>query len=251
MEYKIKFAIGSPSGVSSSAWTICARQDDLYLWTWLSSGMVKVSLHASGDCQWSGNEKWVQEFSHSNFRNQDRHFERWRQPEPDPSGVTILCRLLFPASDFSKSHNDVKVRSDKNVVWLPNPGRGMATEVNCLLSATGSPSGDLCPTPGVVLGEHALATKGRLTVTANVKQLTDEDETAFAVQRMKMHQGALLALGDPLPEGLISTVFKYQENGVHGFIELSLEEGVTIAAPEDHPTTGVAVKTRNPDQNRQ
>ena len=82
-------------------------------------------------------------------------------------------------------------------------------------------------------------------VTANVSNLTDEEEAAFAVQRMKMLQGARLALGDPLPPGLIGTVFKFQDDdGVHGFVELSLEEGISIANPKDHPLIRVAVKTR-------
>jgi len=85
-----------------------------------------------------------------------------------------------------------------------------------------------------------------MVVAATIKHLTSEDEVAYAVQRMKMLQGVRLALGDPLPSGLISTIFKYQERGVHGFIELSLEEGVTIAAPEDHPLVRVAIKMPRP-----
>jgi hypothetical protein len=41
-----------------------------------------------------------------------------------------------------------------------------------------------------VLAEHQLPTRGRLIVAANVSNLTEEEESAFAVQRMKMLQGA-------------------------------------------------------------
>jgi hypothetical protein len=224
MPFPLKIAVGIPNGVSSSLWTILPRQDDIYLWTWTSGGLHKVSLHATGDCQWSGNEKWVKENAHPDFRNQDRHFEKWRQSDSDPGSLKILCRLLFPASDLSKSNKDDKVRADNEVIWLPAPGAGQATEVNCYLCQSDAPSGVGCSIPGMVLGEHELATRGRLVVAADVKHLTDEDEAAFAIQRMKMLMGARIALGDPPWEGLISTVFKYQEDGVHGFIELSLEE---------------------------
>lgn len=246
MPFPLRVAVGTPDGVSSTVWTISPRKDDIYLWTWISGGQHKVSLHASGDCLWSGTEKWVRENSHPAFQNQDRHFDKWRQPDPDPGGATVICRLLFPATDLSRFHIDDKVRTDKDVLWLPPPGAGQATEINCLLYPVDLPTRDLPSSFGGIRWEHQLPTRGRLVVAATVENVTDEVEAAYAVQRMKMLQAARIALGDPLPEGLISTVFSYQEGGVHGFVELSLEEGAPIAAIEDHPEIQIVVKSRYP-----
>lgn len=244
MASSLKIVVGTPSKASSTVWTISPKGDDVYLWTWLSGGQHKVSLHASGDCQWSGTEKWVKENAHPDFRNQDRHFERWR-PDRDSSGVTVLCQLLFPATDLSRFHQDDKVRADKDVLWLPPPGTGMATEINCVLCPPDVPPGDFPSSLGRTIWEHPLPSRGRLVVTATDKDVPAEVESAYAVQRLKMLLGARIALGDSLPEGLINAVYSYQLEGVYGFVELSLEEGAPIAAIEEHPEVRIIVKAQN------
>lgn len=188
MPFPLKVAVGTPSGVSSTVWTISPHKDDIYFWTWNSGGQTKVSLHASGNCQWSGTEKWVKENRHPDFRNQDRHLEKWKQPEPDSNGLKVLCRLLFPATDLSIFNKDEKIRSDQETIWLPTPSRGQATRVDCLLSPPGARPRESPSTPGEVLRNFHLPGRGRLVVTAKVSDLTDEEEAAFAVQRLKMLQ---------------------------------------------------------------
>lgn len=225
MPFRLKVAAGTPEGPSSTVWTIATRKDDVYLSTWISSGLTKVSLHASGACQWSGTEKWVQENLRPDFRNQDRHLEKWQQPTPDRHGRLTLCRLLFPASDLSRFTKDDETRTSEEVRWLATPNSGQATEVTCYLVPEATSPGHQSFPGGEILGEHLLETRGRLVVTASVRDLTTQNEEAFAIQRMKMLVGARIALGDPLPPGAIRAVFKYSDDaGVHGFVELGLEE---------------------------
>jgi len=153
-QFPMKFAVGTPTGVSSSTWTISPRMDDIYLWTWVSGGQHKVSLHASGDCHWSGTEKWVRENARPDFQNKERHFEKWHQAETDPSGLNVLCRLLFPTIDLGRSLKDVKISADKGILWLPPPGVGQATEVNCYIYPRDASPRDLPAIPGTILGEH-------------------------------------------------------------------------------------------------
>ena len=58
---------------------------------------VKISLHASGQCQFSWTLKWWEKHSEDGVPKKDRHFKRWTVKQG-----TVLC-LTIPHRHYKLS----------------------------------------------------------------------------------------------------------------------------------------------------
>jgi hypothetical protein len=56
-EYKI--AVGAPTGRRSTRWKFFVKRNDVYIVSGMIEKNCKISLHESGDCQFSGTDTWV------------------------------------------------------------------------------------------------------------------------------------------------------------------------------------------------
>lgn len=72
---------------------------------------MKVSLHATGECQWSATDVWVRR--QANARNAARHVYRWRVDYPTGNEAMLVFRVEIPVSEL----RPLPEPTDKKKVW--------------------------------------------------------------------------------------------------------------------------------------
>lgn len=139
-EYRI--AVGSPTGRRSTTWKFFVKKNDVYIVSGMFENNCKISLHESGDCQFSGNGTWVT--AEPGRRNADRHFIKWHLPRPTGNASTHILRVCMSGEDLVA----FTAGEDPNSIhWLPSPAPGNAVSIDCYMT---KPS-ELDPTTGVSL----------------------------------------------------------------------------------------------------
>src|SRR5687768_13079936 len=135
--HELRFAVGESSGRRSTVWKIWTRKSDVYILTRMFGADAKVSLHASGECQWSATETWMKR--NPGHRNAQRHISRWTLPPLKASEANHVFRIQIPESELRCIENDEKLNE---VVWLSPPPLGKSTLVECYLTpvCTGDPT---------------------------------------------------------------------------------------------------------------
>lgn len=111
---EIRFAVGNRTCPLSAIWKTWVQGDDLYLTTRMFGADAKVSIHASGLCQWSCTDSWVR--ARSSTPNAKRHIVRWSVTYPeDPNEAAYVFRVAIPASECRPLLPPV---DQKKVFWI-------------------------------------------------------------------------------------------------------------------------------------
>jgi hypothetical protein len=76
-----RLAVGTPTGRRSTVWTFSVHKSEIYILSRMFGSDSKVSLHSTGDCQWSATDTWVKKAP--GRRNADRHIMKWVMPRPN------------------------------------------------------------------------------------------------------------------------------------------------------------------------
>lgn len=90
---------------------------------------AKVSLHSTGECQWSATGSWVRK--DSTRRNIDRHFKKWTVPSPDRRTALHIFHVRIPETELRVIGEGEDVAS---VQWLPAPPKGHTVTLECYLT---------------------------------------------------------------------------------------------------------------------
>ncbi len=112
MKSLCRFAAGERTGLKSSVWTVVVKKNDIYLFTKLFGGDFKLSLHESGDAQWSYTSEYVSR--QNEMKNQDRHLMKWKYSRPENDLALNIFRIQIPHSELRDSS---KYSSTKKVKW--------------------------------------------------------------------------------------------------------------------------------------
>lgn len=118
-----RFAVGSRDGPRSTVWKCWVQGAEAYISGRLFGSEAKVSLHSSGDCQWSCTDAWVQQ--DSNRRNADRHIAKWQLAYPQDNDALLAFRVAVPASELRVEPLDA---GQKKVHWVGNAPIGSTVE---------------------------------------------------------------------------------------------------------------------------
>jgi hypothetical protein len=137
-EWVARFAVGSPNGPSSAIWLIWAKardherpaQSDVYLSTRPLAGSLKVSLHESGEWQYSFTSQWMQQSASTATSLTSRHVDRWQRPQEFAPGFTLAFQIVFPLWALGPSSQTCT----KPVHWISAVGGADIVEVAVLLS---------------------------------------------------------------------------------------------------------------------
>ncbi|HVW30399.1 MAG TPA: hypothetical protein VHC69_33810 [Polyangiaceae bacterium] len=124
---EIKLAFGSRNARRSTVWKFLVTRNDAYVLTRMLGTDVKLSLHESGDCQWSGTSAWVKDGSR---KNAERHFVRWSLPEAVAGNdTTPVAQVVVPETQLRRFAGEEDLRG---VHWIPAPPpAGEAFAVAC------------------------------------------------------------------------------------------------------------------------
>jgi len=130
MKDELRFCIGKPNGPHSTIWKVWTNHNDIYLSSRILASEAKVSLHESGECQFSNTSE---SFAQLGRKNRERHMQRWQRRLPYPqSNVVYLFRVIFPQSELRIASAEEKVA--KNVIWYPSPTAGYGAYVELWLT---------------------------------------------------------------------------------------------------------------------
>lgn len=125
---EFRFCVGEATGERSTVWKIWVNKSDIYILSRMMGSDAKISLHASGHCQFSKTLKWCVNHGEDVVQKKDRHFRRWKLPEI-PNGQTAhVFRIIIPRSEL----REIIVKENLNKVhWLPIPVHNHATQLEC------------------------------------------------------------------------------------------------------------------------
>jgi len=141
--------VGTPTGPRSNVWKFIAANDNsIYVISRLFGSDSKISLHPSGECQFSGTSAWV--LKDSTRRNRDRHFFKWSEKRPLGGPALDALQIRVPHSELIP----IDVPEDlSDVHWVSAPAPGNLAGLECYIT----PPSPLDPTVGATLPFTQLA----------------------------------------------------------------------------------------------
>ncbi len=96
-------------------WKCWVQGAEAYITGRLFESEAKISLHSTGECQWSRTDTWVQR--DPNRRNADRHIAKWKVVYPQDNTAFLAFRVAVPVSELRPE----PVQSgQKRAFWIGN-----------------------------------------------------------------------------------------------------------------------------------
>lgn len=90
---------------------------------------AKVSLHSTGECQWSATDSWVKKVP--GRRNAERQFAKWTIPWPNPSEALHVFQIRIPDTELRTVNATEDLTS---IEWLATPDPGKTTSLECYIT---------------------------------------------------------------------------------------------------------------------
>jgi hypothetical protein len=126
---EVRLAVGTPIGRRSTVWKFFVRKSEIYILSRMFGTDTKVSLHSSGDCQWSATDTWVKKAP--GRRNADRHIMKWVMPRPNGTAALHAFQVRIPETELRV----VDIAENLNAVrWLPAPPNGHTVSLECYIT---------------------------------------------------------------------------------------------------------------------
>jgi hypothetical protein len=120
---EFRFAVGSKDGPRSTVWKCWVQGDETYITGQLFGTEAKISLHSSGECQWSCTDLWVQR--DPTRRNADRHIAKWSIVFPNDDNAILAFRLAIPTSEL---RSYPRASGSKKAFWIGGAPTGSTVE---------------------------------------------------------------------------------------------------------------------------
>lgn len=207
---EFRVAVGTPTGRRSTVWKFAVHKSEVYIFSHMFGSDTKVSLHASGDCQWSGTGVWVKKVA--TRRNADRHFTKWVAPRPTGSSATHVFQVRIPETELRVS--EIPENPNK-VEWLPVPPVGRTVSLECYITPQLQSNPALysnLPFPHLL--SLPLADGSWFTVLHHVQPLDGKDleplrsqmnalARAAGIESNPNHRGSAFAVNEGVARGLI------------------------------------------------
>jgi hypothetical protein len=125
---ELRVAVGTPAGLRSTVWKFAVQRSEIYIFTRMFGSDAKVSLHSTGDFQWSATSTWV--LAQPGRKNSDRHIVRWNVELPEGRQALHAFRICIPHSELRQ----IPGEDTSGVQWLPSPGPGQAITLECYIT---------------------------------------------------------------------------------------------------------------------
>lgn len=115
------------------------NKSDVYVAPRRGAENIKVSLHASGYCQYSDTPEFYNKMVvRGKMDRRFRHYFRWRRNVEIPRGESVQAfRIVIPTSELVEFGRFE--REGKSVVWLTAPPEGYSSGFYILFSGRGTP----------------------------------------------------------------------------------------------------------------
>lgn len=138
---ELRVVIGERLGPKFSIWKFCVQGDEIYVISRMFGEEAKVSLHQSGECQWSCTGKWVVKHG---ARNADRHMAKWKVTYPDGLQALLVLCIAIPLTEVRVA---TPPEDQEEVLWIGNAPSGSTVQllvfVTCAQDEQPETDGDL------------------------------------------------------------------------------------------------------------
>lgn len=209
---EVRIAVGSPTGRRSTVWKFFVQKNEIYILSRMFGSDAKVSLHSTGECQWSATGTWVKKVP--GRRNAERHITKWVMPRP--SGLTALHVFQVRIPETELRIIDV-AENLHSVEWLPVPPKGHSVSLECYITPKSQyDPAPLANLPCPHLFSLPLADGRWFTVLHHNPPL---DGKGLESLRNQMNVQAMAAGIQPKPEHR-GSAFTVSESTARGLIEL-------------------------------
>lgn len=175
---------------------------------------TKVSLHESGDCQWSANADWWKD-NKPETPNAERHMVKWSMPRPASNSAQHVFRIHIPRSELRLIKADENL---KKVKWLPIPPEDHAVSLECYITP---PTNSAPEESSTFPHEHLISMKmkcGRWFVILGHFDNPNRDD--IEVLRSRIISQLENEWTSKLSPKHRITAFSVNDNGARGMIEM-------------------------------
>ncbi|MFN7686420.1 MAG: hypothetical protein ACK5OP_01700 [Sphingobacteriales bacterium] len=170
MKSTCRFAVGERNGLKSSIWTVAINKADIYVFSRLFGSDFKLSLHESGNAQWSFTSDFVAR--QIDMPNKDRHFIKWTFSRPLDSMAINIFRIQIPHTEL----RNIPSPTNKKVKWVSGVTLGTYQFDLCItMPSDTDPTAGRDDLPHRVLDCLQLADKRWLVIFVQVVGLTPSD----------------------------------------------------------------------------
>lgn len=208
-EYRI--AVGSKDGLRSTVWKFCVNKNDIYIISRMFGRESKVSLHATGECQWSLTGDWVKK--KPGRTNASRHITKWNIKRPTDSEAQHIFRIHILETELRSTR---KIENLKKVTFISPSQKGSAISLECYITPPSTSDPALQTNlPCSVLASIQLADSRWFVVMRNVTTPSIDDVESLRHTILKQ----IGKQYTPSPEHRIAA-FTELPGPTRGFIEL-------------------------------
>jgi hypothetical protein len=209
---EVRLAIGTLTDRRSTVWKFWVQTSEIYILSRMFGSDTKVSLHSSGNCQWSATGDWVKKMP--GRRNADRHIARWVMPRPNGTAALHVFQVRIPETELRV----IDIVEDLSAVqWLPPPPKGHTVSLECYITPISQSDPAITANlPHPHLFSLPLADGRWFTALHHVPLLDGKD---FDPLRSQMNARARAAGIEPKPEHR-GVAFTVNDGNARGLIEL-------------------------------
>ncbi|WP_133794315.1 hypothetical protein [Actinokineospora alba] len=208
-----RFAVGTQSGVKSTVYRIwtARNRSDVYIAKLPTSSMTKVSLHESGNWQYSFLSNVAMKVG---SKNSERHIERWKKPEPFAEGWIRAFFITIPRTELRLVNVEAA-----DVRWIEDPGAGYWVSIEIVLVDPGVLT--TLSFDGVLVGKLRLRNDGMAAVLATRHKPTKEEGLRIAGFRESFYTGPIPFQAESFTTPTVE-LFGSSNDGARCFTQISL-----------------------------
>jgi hypothetical protein len=195
-------------------WKVVARNGDVYIISRMMGSQAKVSLHQSGQGQWSLTSAWAEARA---IPPQKRHIDRWVVSQPTSIQAAHVFRLIFPSGELKDVGTPRKTIS---IHWLDPPAPGYTVIVEFYLAPAPPESIRPSQVPFPIIGILPVGATGSLVLLRNQEPLDSAKSEILESVRSQIMDFSRSAGVRPAPH-LRAVAFVVADDGARGFIEIA------------------------------
>jgi hypothetical protein len=228
-DFVFRFAVGDPDKLRSTVWRLWTNdadylknaKSDVYLQSRMMGADTKVSLHQSGQWQWSLTQEYLAKKNSKGEILPSRHLVKWRRPAPLAPGLTYAFTIIIPSSELRVVQTNEKDLSTIN--WIQSPSSDSAIEFDLILADEtaqriyeSKPAIDLV----TLISSKRLANGETLSLFYRTARVIPENLELLreSKERVKSQTNSKVNFDNPQLRGVL---FLERVDGVRGLIEIA------------------------------
>lgn len=218
-KHVLRFTAGSDPEPRSGVWRVFTEDDELYLMSRYMGGVLKTSLHASGDFRHAFAAEHAARFVGSG----DRVLQKWDGPRGEPGMLRLLIEVVMPTDELTVPTDELTPAEKAKIRVLDPAPPGGAT----VASVFWLPPGAVIDSEGkrVTCGELTLIENWRLPTRGSVLIFVSHqphDPMGLAEARQDI-AGQVGALPDEDGHRRLVLIAHDHEKGVASYVDLAGE----------------------------